>query len=229
MIEPRYDSSERSPEAILQFLSEHRQGVEADRRPRRLGSRARTTALLGLVVALALAVGGVLIWNHFAQEQPVGARAAHSTAVGTGAGTPRKRTTPTVKGRSQGAAAAKTHGPAVRAVRPAGAALWNSGLQPWGHSTAQRLPNFYYAWVTSHVSCARYATYGCWKLDVATRHGCPRGVMVVAQETYGGADEGAAWGFSRPVAARARVVVELDADKKSVRAGLDSLLCSPGS
>ncbi len=52
---------------------------------------------------------------------------------------------------------------------------------------------------------------------------------MVAQETYGGADEGAAWGFSRPVAARARVVVELDADKKSVRAGLDSLLCSPGS
>ena len=117
----------------------------------------------------------------------------------------------------------------MQEVRRAGAAPWNSGLQPWGHSTAQRLPNFYYAWITSHVSCAGYASYGCWKVVVGIRHGCPRGVMVVAQETYGGAEEGATWGFSRRVAANARVVVELDADKKSVSARLDSLLCRPGS
>jgi hypothetical protein len=228
--EVKYHSSEgNSPEAILEFLSDHRQGVERRRRPRGLASGSSTTILLGLVAAVALAGGSVLVWKHFTHPQSVSLQAVHSTAHGTGAATPRKRTISTAKERSQATAAAKAHAPAAPAAPRPGAAPWNSGLQPWGHSTARRLPNFYYAWVTSHVSCAGYTEDGCWKLHVATRHGCPGGVMAVAQEMYGSSDEGATWGFSRRVAARARAVVELDADKKSVRAQLDSLSCRPRS
>ncbi|HEY7422155.1 MAG TPA: hypothetical protein VH541_09090 [Gaiellaceae bacterium] len=98
-----------------------------------------------------------------------------------------------------------------------------------GHSTGRHLPGFYYAWVTSRVSCAEYATYGCWKLDVVARRGCPSGVVVVAQEVEGGSNVGTSWGVGPRAGARARVVVELDADRKNVTPRLDSVFCRPRS
>jgi len=219
LIGPGYDPSEASsPEAMLDFLSEHRRGVESSRSPRRGAGRRRTAVLLGLVLAVALAVGGVLIWQHVAHQ--------HSVSPHANAATLQTRTTPAAKKPAGGTSATK---PPQPAVRPAGAAAWNRGLQPWGHSSGRHLPGFYYAWVTGHVSCAEYASYGCWKLDVVTRHGCPRGVMVVAREMNAGADEGPIWGFSHRAAARSRVVVELDADRNGVSPRLDSVLCHPGS
>jgi hypothetical protein len=219
VVGPGYNAPEESnPEAILQFLSAHREGLGVERRPRPRPSRRRTRAVLGLVAAVALVGGSVFVWKHFAQPQSVSPSATHDTA-------PAARS----KERARGTAAVKKQKPAVTPVRPAGAAPWNRGLQPLGHSTGRHLPGFYYAWVTSHVSCARYATYGCWKLDVVTRHGCPNGLVVVAQEMNGGTVEGTTWGIGPRARSRARVVVELDADRKNVRPQLDSLFCRPRS
>jgi hypothetical protein len=213
-----HPSEAGDPEAILRILSEHRRDVESGRSSRRGADRRRTTVLLGLVPAVALAVGGVLIWQHVAHQ--------HSVSPHANVATLQTSTTPAAKKPAGGTAATKTRRPAVRL---AGAAVWNRGLQPWGHSAARHLPNFYYAWVSGHVSCAAYATYGCWKVDVVTRHGCPRGVMVVAREMNGSADDGPIWGFSHRVAARSHVVVELDADRNRVSLRLGSVLCHPGS
>ncbi len=222
IVGPGYDAPEgSSPEAILRFLTEHREGLDVEREPRPRGNRRRTRALLGVVVALALVGGGVFIWPHFTQSQSVSVRGTHDAADGTGAGKSKER--------ARGTAAVKKQKPAVTPLARPGAAPWNSGLQPLGRSTGRHLPGFYYAWLTSHVSCAEYATYGCWKLDVVTRHGCPNGVVVVAKEVNGGTVEGTTWGIGPRAAARARVAVELDADRKNVTPRLDSLFCRPHS
>jgi hypothetical protein len=108
-----------------------------------------------------------------------------------------------------------------------GDAPWNRGLQPFGRSTGRRLPNFYYGPLHTHVSCPAYATYGCWKVEVVTRHACPHGVMVVVEETRNGGSEGASWGFSRRLAARTRTVVEVDRDQPGVSGRINSVLCTP--
>jgi len=212
-----------SSDPVLQFLSQHRQGAEQRRGPnRRNRRRGRKTTLLGIVVALVLVGAGLLIWVNFASSQSassqsVSQRAANSTA-------PKKRAKGTAKGSSRVGAASKTH---KTAAVPGANEPWHRGLQPSGYSTRRRrLPKFYYQWLHPGYSCALSATYGCWKVAVSTRDGCPHGVMVVVEETQNGASVGATFGISRPLAPRARGVVELDKDQGSVGAQVDSMLCN---
>lgn len=211
----RSDPGRSDPEAVLEFLSHHREAAErGTKTSRRTGRRGRTTALVAIVSAIAVAAAGVVVWRSVAGFGTAGT--AHATALDThGARAP--------TGASEKTGGAKTQKTALhrQAAEP-----WNRGLRPWKPAHPRSLPSFYYQWIRhTNSSCARYASYGCWKLKVVTRHGCPHGVMVFVEETRGGADAGASWGFSRKLAAKAATVVEVDADQGDVYPQIDSLLC----
>lgn len=219
----RNDPTGSNPEAVLEFLSQHRQNAERGTRTnRRTRRRGRKTALLVIVAAIALAGAGILVWRTVASSGATGR--AHVTALGkssarTRTSTGASRTTTAPRNAAQG----KTQKTALHT--PPAAAPWNRGLQYSGHPTRRHLPNFYYRWLRGRSSCARFATYGCWKVKVVTRHGCPHGLMMVVDETKGGADVGVTWAFSRPLAARTSTIVEVDADQSDVSSRVDSMLC----
>jgi len=225
--EPKHDPEGSSPEAVLEFLSQHRQGTERgttrDRRKRR---RRGQTALLAVVAAVVIAGAGVVIWRSVGSNGT--SSTAHVGAPGQTTGVPGKSSTRTTTGSgvSRTTAAPKKH----QTERPSPAAKrgtepWNRTLFAWRHAPGRGLPDFYYQWLHAGSSCAPTASYSCWKLKVATRHGCPRGVMMILEETRDGADVGPSWGFSRPLAARVSGVVEVDADQSGVGARVDSMLC----
>jgi hypothetical protein len=207
--EPRHDPEGSSSDAVLEFLSQHRQGTERGKQP---SGRTRSSKALwlGVVAAIALIGGAALIWEVYAS------RPAASTAAPGG---------PTVnpKGTSHGTAANETrktsaHAPATES--------WHRGLRSWARSTTDRhLPNFYYQWMHGGSTCAKYATYGCWKLKVVARHGCPHGVTMVVDETKGSSAVGVVWGFSRRLAAKKPGVIEVDADQNAVGGQVRSMIC----
>lgn len=222
--EPRPDPEGNSPEAVLEFLSQHRQGTERgatrDRRKRRRGGN---TALLAVVAAVVIAGAGVVIWRSAGSSGS--ASTARSGSPGqTGAhGTSGTRT---ATGASRTTTAPKKHKTATRGVAVAhGTEPWNRRLYAWRDAPGRSLPDFYYRLIYTGSSCALSASYNCWKLRVSTRHGCSHGVMMILEETRGDADVGVSWGFSRPLTARTSGVVEVDADQSGVGARVNSMLC----
>jgi hypothetical protein len=217
----RSDPHGSNPEAVLEFLSQHRQDTERGTTTnRRTGRRGRKTALLGIAAAIALAGAGILVWRNISNHGAAGT--AHITALGkSGAHTSTGASGHTAADKNGSTAAAKTQKTALRgpATEP-----WNRGLQPWGHPAGRAPSNFYYQWIHGE-SCAAYASYGCWKLKVVTRHGCPHGVMVVVDQMRRDAVIGPSWGFSRKLAARTSAVVEVDADRTGLSARVDSMIC----
>jgi hypothetical protein len=198
-----------SPEAVLEFLSRHRLGAER----RRPGGRGWMVALLALVAAVAVVAGGLLVWRAVSRQAPDTAAPKAVAPERTGADRTSKRVSHHNAQKPQ-----KTALPAAE--------QWSRGFQPWRQS-AGHPASFYYEWLRPDVSC-QYATHGCWRINVVTRHGCPHGVVVVVEETRGGADLGTAWGFSRRLAPRERDVVELNKDQANAAGRLQSMICRPG-
>jgi len=163
------------------------------------------------VAAIAVVGGGVLIWAIYASRPAASTAApganANATSKGTSGGTPAGKTKKTA-----------AHGSAAEP--------WHRSLQSWAPATTSRhLPDFYYRWLQAGSSCAKDATFGCWKLKVVARHGCPQGVTLVVDETQGGGVVGAVWGFSRRLAPKAPSVVEVDADRNGVGGQVRSMTC----
>jgi hypothetical protein len=168
--------------------------------------------MLGIAAALALAALGVLVWRNAGHNSRPDHRGTATNALKKGTG-PRKSAT------------RKTR---KKAVRAATGDPWRRGLQPWPASAGAGLPTIYYKLTHSRVSCAKRAKYGCWKVEVVTRYGCRRGVLILIGETRGGADLGAARAISRPLAPRRRAVVELDAGETNVSGDVSSIFCQTG-
>jgi hypothetical protein len=162
---------------------------------------------LGIVAAVAVVVAGIVVWQSVSSS---------------GAGTGHAGGNRTLTRASRDSTGGKTQSAPLRG--PA-AEPWHRGLQPWGNPAGRPLPDFYYQWLRSRSSCAQVAVYGCWKLKVVTRHGCPHGLSMLIDETKGDADVGATWGFSRRLAAEKSTVVEVDADQNGVSGRLESMLC----
>jgi hypothetical protein len=214
---PSYHPESNSPEALLDFLSRHRERADRGRKPqRRTGGRGWKIVLLALVAAVVLVGGGLLI-RHAVTRQSSDTAAPKTAAVKQTAGRIKRRVS------HHGATKKTTQQTALPDTK-----TWNQGFHPWGPSTGGRPANFYYEWVRSHISCARGATHGCWKINVATRHGCPHGVAVFVSETSKGVDlGGAAFGFSPPLGARVQDVVEVNKTQDDVAGRVRSIVCRP--
>lgn len=222
--EPKHDPEGSSPEAVLEFLSQHRQGTERgptrDRRKRRRGGQ---TALLAVVAAVVIAGAGIVIWRSVGSSRT--AAPARTSAPGR-VGAPSKSATHTTTGGSRTTAPPRKHKTGAHTTGvERGTEPWNRRLYAWRPAPGRGLPDFYYRLFYAGSSCSATASYSCWKVRVVTRHGCPRGVMLILEETRGDADVGITWGFSRPLAARTAGVVEVDADQSGVGSRVDSMLC----
>jgi hypothetical protein len=219
--EPRDDGEGKSPEAVLDYLFEHRQRVGRDKVPvGRRWPRGRKTTLLGIAAAVALAAAGALGWKVLDHGKPASRGAAETATQRTTAGAPSKgaATTPTT---ASGSGTAKK--------TPKDADAWHRGLHVWRVPTEQGLPDLYYGTIQFNTACSGAATQGCWKVTVVSRSGCPHGLVMIATERQDGRDVGATEGFSGPLAAKKRVVVELDLSRPHVRGRISSLGCVPGS
>ena len=212
MTEPRYEPSGSSPDAVLEFLSQHRQGTARGREPKRpIRGRSRKVSWLGIVAAIVVVGGGALFWGIHASHPAASTAARDAGANGTS------------KGTSRGTAAGETK---KTAAHGAAAEPWHRGLATAGQSTTSgHLPAFYYRWMRPSSSCAKVATYGCWKLKVVSRHGCAHGVTLLLDETQGGGVVGAVWGYSGRLAAKKPRIVEVDADQSDVGGQVKSIVC----
>ncbi|MGH2855304.1 MAG: hypothetical protein ACRDLF_14055 [Solirubrobacteraceae bacterium] len=201
-----------SPESMLQFLAEHTESSRRRRdRKHRGRPRGRKTALLLAIVAALAALGtGLLLWGNSSHRVP-GAQTPRAPAKAAAGGSARAGAAPK---------ASKAPAPAATSER------WHKGLHPYADPSKQGLPNLYYEWMPSHVSCPGYATYGCWKAKVVTRLGCPHGITVLFQETRDGAVVGLTTGQSRPLRAKTPGVVEVDANQQHVNGRPEWMACN---
>jgi len=89
-----------------------------------------------------------------------------------------------------------------------------------------QLPNIYYRFLKEPTSCAQYAQYGCWKIEVVTRDGCPTALSIEVGEESNGTQIGTAYGTSGPLAPQARAIIEIDATQAQVTQGrIGAILC----
>jgi hypothetical protein len=201
-----------SPESLLELLGEHTESTRRRReRKHRRGRRGRKTALLlGTLAALAAVGTGLLLWGNSSHRVP-GTQTPRASAKAVAADAARA-----------GAASKASKAPAHAAASE----RWHTGLHPYVDPSKPGLPNLYYKWMPSHVSCPAYATYGCWKAKVVTRRGCPHGITVLFQETRGGEVVGLTTGESRPLRAKTQGVVEVDANQQHVEGRPEWMACN---
>jgi hypothetical protein len=213
---------DRTPESLLQFLSDHRQSTDRRReRGRRLGERRRANGRrTGAVVALVLVGACALVWGsfthfRFTSRVPAGANAAtHGSAPREGGGgTPQAKAT-----------VGKTDTTVRTAARRE--ELWHRGLHAWPAAARHGVPDIYYEWLRSNFSCAAYASYGCWKVKVVTRRGCPHGFDVLVDETQGGANVGLVSAFVAGLRPEEPKFVEVDADRANVDGHVGAMSCN---
>jgi Domain of unknown function (DUF4115) len=124
------------------------------------------------------------------------------------------------------AAAPATAAAKTKRTADTGDDLWHRGLQAWPDPAKHRLPDIYYKWLHSNFSCAVYASFGCWKAKVVTRHGCPRGFNILVDETQDGAKVGVAIRFIARIVAKTPRIVEVDADRAHVDGRVASMSCN---
>lgn len=234
--EPGDERTGASPEAVLEYLSGHRQRVDAGgQKTRRGGGRGRggKTTLLGIAAAVALVAAGVLIWSVFDQggSSSRAADTPHKGAATAQSGSGAGRTKAPKKGAASGSGSTKAPktSAAGKAAQVPTDEPWHHGLQAWRSPTDQGPADIYHGSLLYNASCSGHTAHGCWKLTVASRAGCPHGLVVIATETLDGRDVGATEGFSGPLAAEGSVVVELDLQRPHVSGRISSLGCVPGS
>ena len=210
-----------TPESLLQFLTAHRESTQRRRdHARRFGARDQKTPRLSrAVTALVLLGASVLVWGsfthfRFVSRAPAAANAArHSAAVA-----PAQTSAAT----APVAAATKTK----RTTAQSRDDLWHRGFQAWPDPAHRRLPDVYFEWLHSNFACAAYASYGCWKAKVVTRHGCPHGFNILVDETQNGAKVGLATAFIARLRPKAPKIIEVDADRGHVDGRVTSMSCN---
>jgi hypothetical protein len=100
-----------------------------------------------------------------------------------------KRAKARAEARARAAAVARARAKAAahaEAVREANA--WHAGYEPVPTDSYDSNPGAYVKFLDPNsFSCDEFAEYGCWKVEVAVRDGCPSYVGVEANEYKGGA------------------------------------------
>jgi hypothetical protein len=209
----------RTPESLLQFLTEHRQSIDRRRGPKtgpKTGRMVRTAIAL-VVLAAVLVVWGGFTHFRFVSRGPAGASAARQGSTPTAGG----GTTHAAKASGPKTIVANTERTAARQ-----ADLWHRGLQAWPDPAKPRIPDIYYKWLHSNYSCAVYATYGCWKARVVTRHGCPHGFNILVHETQNGVQVGVTGRFIARLLPQTPRTIEVDADRAHVDGQVSSMSCN---